>query len=144
MVDRLTENTWMNGTSSTPNPGDETIDPGVWAELQQLMGSEAEQVLAELIDSYIEDTARQLALIEAAGRSRDRVGLARAIHTLRSPSASLGALRLATLCSDLEAHLRGDATAGNWPDERLDTLLSEADRAMAALKALDPRHGRHS
>lgn len=134
----------MNDTKQAPDPCDGTIDPTVWAELQELMGPETDDVLAELIDSYLEDTTRQLTLIQEASRNRNPVGLARAIHTLRSPSASLGALKLADLCSDVEGRLRGDDPLGHWPPEHLDTLMAEAERAMAALKARGSHHGRQS
>jgi HPt (histidine-containing phosphotransfer) domain-containing protein len=60
-----------------------------------------------------------------------------AVHSLRSPGASLGARRLAELCSDIEDALR--STAAPWPQESIDQLMLESGRVSEALRRMRPR-----
>lgn len=69
-----------------------------------------DQVLAKVIESYLEDSpallkAMQLGLASLKGiSSQERIiELQRAAHSLKSSSATLGAIALAQLCKELEA-----------------------------------------
>ena len=74
--------------------------------------------------------ARQFADARAAG---DMQGVRHVVHTLKSSSASIGALALARLCAEIETAIRSDALAA-LPD-RLDAM----DRELAAvLQAVTP------
>jgi HPt (histidine-containing phosphotransfer) domain-containing protein len=132
-------------SSPEPSAGDtvptDPIDAVTWAGLLELMGADGTDVMAELIDSYLEDTTGRLAEIRAAHRSGDAMRLRRSAHALRSPSASLGAWAVAGLCAEVEEGLRHGSGAVNWPEVRIDRLMAEAERAMAALKARHPHHG---
>jgi HPt (histidine-containing phosphotransfer) domain-containing protein len=56
-----------------------------------------------------------------------------AVHTLKSSSASIGALRLSCLCAEIEAAVRQEALAG------LPGLLDDVDRELAVvLQAVQP------
>jgi HPt (histidine-containing phosphotransfer) domain-containing protein len=75
--------------------------------------------------------ARQFGEARAAG---DMQGLRHVAHTLKSSSASIGAVALARLCTEIETAIRAEAFT-SLP-ERLDAM----DRELAAvLKALTPR-----
>jgi HPt (histidine-containing phosphotransfer) domain-containing protein len=117
------------------------IDPMIWANLLELMESESSEFLAELIDSTMEETSRQLALIRKANEPLDPIALRHAVHVLRSPSASLGAAPLAALCGEVERNLHDVATAQCRITIGSDGLLSEAERVRTALQARHPRHG---
>jgi HPt (histidine-containing phosphotransfer) domain-containing protein len=57
-------------------------------------------------------------------------------HTLKSSSASVGALDLSRLCADIERRIRQDETEGL--ESLLDGMVTESDRVLAVLKpALD-------
>jgi HPt (histidine-containing phosphotransfer) domain-containing protein len=94
-----------------------------------------------MIDSYSEDASALLATIREATDRRDAIVLRRAVHALRSPSASLGAVALASICADVEKDLRYAADVAVWPPAGIDALLTEAERAMVCLQARDPRRG---
>ncbi len=55
-------------------------------------------------------------------------------HTLKSSSASVGALALARACADVENHLRLDPGRELTPD--IQRLLAEAAAALAAVRAM--------
>jgi len=120
-------------------PGDGPIDAAVWQELVDLVGSEGEAAVAELIDLYLEDAMQRVGAIVTALPSGDAAKIGTAAHALRSPSASLGALRLAALCRDVEDGLRD--TAAPWPQESIDRLLQESGRVTEALRHRRPPGG---
>jgi HPt (histidine-containing phosphotransfer) domain-containing protein len=57
-------------------------------------------------------------------------------HTLKSSSASVGALRLSQLCAEVEQALRQGSGVGVL-DAQLDELLGEAQRLLGVLPAAD-------
>jgi HPt (histidine-containing phosphotransfer) domain-containing protein len=122
----------------TPSP--EVIDPQIWQELLALGGHEPEAMVEELLDMYLEDIPRQKASIMEACHSRNYPALAATAHALRSPSASLGALRLADHCRCVELAARpldSDPTKDPEPlDSLIEPLLREIDRVVACFASL--------
>jgi HPt (histidine-containing phosphotransfer) domain-containing protein len=60
-------------------------------------------------------------------------GIRHVVHTLKSSSASIGALALARLCAEIESSIRAEAFA------TLPERLDEMDRELAAvLQAVTP------
>ena len=70
----------------------------------------------ELLETYLADTPVQLDAMTAAVEADDAAALVRPAHTLKSSSASLGAMRLSARARELEVAGRSGA-------------LSPADRA---------------
>jgi HPt (histidine-containing phosphotransfer) domain-containing protein len=66
---------------------------------------------------------------------RDAAGMRHVAHTLKSSSASIGALRLSTLCAQLEAAVRGDAVDDGL-DAQIDALCAEVQTVRPALDQL--------
>ncbi|MBW4531390.1 MAG: response regulator [Aphanothece saxicola GSE-SYN-MK-01-06B] len=116
--------------------GDDPIDAAAWEELAQAMGDGAAAVLQELIDLFLDDAMRLVSALVMAHQYHDAPAMIAAAHTLRSPSASLGALRLAGLCAEVEESLRSDPEL--WPQVRVDQLLVEAGRVSEALRQRRP------
>ena len=58
--------------------------------------------VVELIEAYLSDGAAHVAAIDAAFRGDDAEALVRPAHTLKSSSATLGAMRLAGTARELE------------------------------------------
>jgi len=118
---------------------DGTVDPideATWNELNQVLGDDSEDMLVELIDMYLQDALRQVSSIVMAHQLKDDQAMIVATHSLRSPSASLGANRLASLCADVEDSLRSDPR--QWPEEMVDALLIEAGKVSEALRRRRP------
>jgi CheY-like chemotaxis protein/HPt (histidine-containing phosphotransfer) domain-containing protein/anti-sigma regulatory factor (Ser/Thr protein kinase) len=90
----------------------------------------------ELLDMFLEDSARQLEQLGQALAASDH-GLARRVaHTLKSSSASMGAMRLSALCKQAEEILRdtGRLDEGDW----LDRIGAARRAAGAAITSLPP------
>jgi len=109
-----------------------TIDPTVLQELKEMMGEDSSEVLAEVIDSYLNDAPILLQAIHTAVAQEDVAGLERAAHALKSSSATLGAIPLSEFCKELEAMGR----VGTIQDglERASQLEAEYVRVKAILQ----------
>ena len=107
------------------------IDPDAFARLADITGDDP-VFLAELVDTYLEDGAAQVAGIRAAAGTDDPAALVRPAHTLKSSSASIGAMLLAEQCRLLEA----DARAGAVSDlaSRVEAIATEFEAVRAALR----------
>ena len=111
------------------------IDPEAFARLLDITGGELEFV-DERVDTYLEDGVQLVeALRDAAGR--DAVGdLVRPVHSLKSSSVNVGAVRLGELCRTLEeAARRGDVShPAEWV-ERVASAFDDARRELLAERA---------
>jgi HPt (histidine-containing phosphotransfer) domain-containing protein len=94
------------------------IDPVVFARLREITGDDPD-FLAELVDTYLKDGDAQVRALQEA-QAGDLAGLVRPAHSLKSSSASIGAMALAERCRTLEA----DARAGQ---------VDDVDGAVAAI-----------
>lgn len=138
------DNQWNDGGVAMASLSDvdsrgvevDPIDVTAWEELQQALGDEADAMLRELIDLYLDDAMRLVSTVVMAHQYRDPQGMITASHSLRSPSASLGALLLASLCGQVEEALRCDPD--QWPQDTVDHLLVEAGRVSEALRRRRP------
>jgi two-component system, sensor histidine kinase and response regulator len=110
------------------------LDANVLASLRTLRGPEAGSLLARVVRIYLEDAPTQLEAGRAALESRDAPSLRRAVHTLRSSSANVGASCLSELCRQLEV----DLTDGWRSDahERLAQIDAEFTGVREALESL--------
>jgi HPt (histidine-containing phosphotransfer) domain-containing protein len=116
---------------------DPAIDQETLRRLLDITGGDPAFV-DELIDTYLQDGEAQIEAMRAAEASGDVAGLVRPAHTLKSSSASIGALALADHCRTLEA----DARAGTVPDaaDRIDaaaTAFADARAALASARSVD-------
>ncbi|MBD2301158.1 response regulator [Nostoc sp. FACHB-190] len=78
------------------------IDLSFLQELKNMAGSDGENLVAELIQVYLEDTPMRIQIIQEAMKVGDRIKLQKAAHALRSPSVSIGAVNLGDICETLE------------------------------------------
>lgn len=109
------------------------IDPQALQNLENTLGEAASKVLAEVIDSYLENAPQLLEVIHAAVLSKDAASLQQAAHTLKSSSAVLGATSLSQLCQELEATGRAGTVEGGA--ERMLQLRAEYEVVKTALQA---------
>jgi HPt (histidine-containing phosphotransfer) domain-containing protein len=82
-------------------PEGEVIDCQVLTALLDSLGGDV-AFLKELVEAYLDSTPGLLAAMRQAATAGDAVGLQRTAHTLKTGSASMGALALAALCKQLE------------------------------------------
>ena len=78
---------------------DPCIDVTVFENLKAMMG---EDFIGELIDAYFEEAPQLIGQIEQALASGDAVVFRRAAHSLKSSSASFGAMQFSASAKELE------------------------------------------
>jgi PAS domain S-box-containing protein len=93
--------TMSNQNQFSPEDLADILELRILEELKEMTGDDTD-VLGEVIDSYLEDTPQLLSQISQALESQDAKLLQRSAHTLKSSSASLGALNLSDLCREIE------------------------------------------
>jgi|LNFM01.1.fsa_nt_gb HPt (histidine-containing phosphotransfer) domain-containing protein len=126
------------GTDPHPAPAAQAptaLDAAAIARLRELDPSGQQGVVVRVLTTYDSSLRRLLAQLEAG---RDQAAtVASVAHTLKSSSASVGALRMAAACADIELRLRAGDDARLQDDvERLlregrDTLCSVAELLKA-------------
>jgi HPt (histidine-containing phosphotransfer) domain-containing protein len=112
-----------------PNPT--TIDPKVFEELKENVGAD---FVGELIETFLTDAPRMFAEMHQALGTGDAEGFRRAAHSLKSNSATFGALPLSALAKELE--MMGKAGALDGASGKLTQLEAEYKKAEDALKKL--------
>lgn len=109
---------------------DDPIDPTVFADLVEMTGGEMEFV-DELVDTFLEDGARQIDALQAAVAAGDVEALVRPAHSLKSGSLNVGAMHLGGLCRELEEAARSAAVPD--VDSRVAAITSAFGSASATL-----------
>ena len=113
-----------------PAPTASALDTGIIGDLVDVMGDE----FPDLVRVYLEDTPKNVALLEQAARQRSMDGIIAPSHSLKSTSANLGALRLSELAKRLEHGARsGELTE---PLILVSELKREFQQVAAALTEL--------
>jgi HPt (histidine-containing phosphotransfer) domain-containing protein len=77
------------------------IDRSTFDRLLESFGGDAD-FLAEMLDVYFDDSPAQLAAMEVALAAGDAEGLRRAAHSLKSNSATFGALAFSAQAREIE------------------------------------------
>ncbi len=110
-----------------------TLDATALKRLGDLDPSGESRLLERVLGAF-QSSSQRLAAQLADARVRDDLPAIRlVVHTLKSSSASIGALELARLCAEIEASMRAGACCGLA--ERLDVV----DRELCAvLQAVTP------
>lgn len=99
--------------------------------LRNVAGTQANEVLGELIDCYLEDAPRRLQTIRNAVEQGNARTLHNSAHSLKGLSISLGANCLAEICQALEMIGRAGTTLDT--SNLVDQLAVEYERVEAAL-----------
>lgn len=108
----------------------DTVDRDVLKGLLESLGGD-EEFLAELIQTYFDDSPVQLAAMETALAAGEAEGLRRAAHSLKSNSANFGALTLSATCRELEEMAKAGALAD--AAGKVAQVTAEYESARAAL-----------
>ncbi len=109
------------------------IDSTALARLRKLQPPGSPDIIGELIDLFLRETPAKIAAVRQAVEQRDAAKLAKAAHSLKGSSASLGARALARVCAELETRGKtGELTAA--PD-LIAELEAEFERTRLALAA---------
>jgi len=124
--------------AAAPLPTPPGLDPKAWARLHASLGIRAGDLLPGIVRSFAHESEGLLATARAALSEERSDELHRAVHTLKSTSASFGALELSALCRDAEARAKEHEIASLAP--LLDRVGEELARVRLALDTL-PGYG---
>jgi PAS domain S-box-containing protein len=100
-----------------------SIDAKTLETIRALQRQGKPDLLARVINIYLEDSLRLLEALRQALSHGDGVGLKRQAHSLKSSSANVGAMRLAELCAELEAN--GERESMDWIGQRITRIEKE-------------------
>ncbi|MFZ5549863.1 MAG: Hpt domain-containing protein [Pseudomonadota bacterium] len=109
------------------------LDAASLDQLSQLDPTGGSGFVARVLGTYVRSLERHEAEARQASEARQWDHLARAAHTLKSASASVGALVFSGLCADVEGHIRQQAYDRLEP--ALDQFFREAARVREAVLA---------
>jgi len=109
------------------------LDADALARLRELDPQGTGRLLERVLRAFESSASRLARQFREARAAGDMQGIRHVVHTLKSSSASIGAVALARLCAEIETSIRSEAFAA-LPD-RLDAM----DRELAAvLQAVSP------
>jgi CheY-like chemotaxis protein/HPt (histidine-containing phosphotransfer) domain-containing protein len=106
----------------------ETLDRGMIAAFQQADAAGGADFTLTLIDQFLREAASQIETLRDAARRSDAPALKATAHSLKGSSMTMGAKRLADLCS------RAEDAAGCQSDGGAATLLAEIDRELVCVR----------
>jgi signal transduction histidine kinase/DNA-binding NarL/FixJ family response regulator len=109
------------------------LDQATLDGLRALESPDHPTLVADLMATYLNNSAELLDATRAALEAQDAEGVNRSAHALKSSSANAGALPFSTLCRELEAMGREGDLAG--AKDLFERLLAEHRRVIAALRS---------
>jgi len=112
------------------------LDPEAIRRLRELDPSGSNKLLERVVTAFSGSLDRLLPELARAraGTTPDLAVVRHITHTLKSSSASLGAMALSARCADIEAMARDGRVDGL--SEQLDAMLHDIHQVRAALAAL--------
>ena len=113
------------------------IDPTNLNSYRDVMGEEAEEFIADLIDTYIRNSSELLRDLRQSLNAKDVAACQRASHTLKSTSATLGVTVLTTLSAEVEAI--SESGSLNGVEEKIARMEAIYPQVKAALLAMRGR-----
>ena len=115
-----------------------SLDAEALSRLRELDPKGENKLLERVLRAFQSSAARLMPQLETARLANDRATVRLVAHTLKSSSASIGALALSQVCAQVEALIRADSADG------LDPLLHQLRQALAAaLNAIERLLGDH-
>ncbi len=113
-----------------------TLDANALAGLRDLDPQGRNGLLERVVKAFQDSLARLAPQLREAMAAGEIKGIRHVAHTLKSSSASIGALRLSALCAELEAAVRSSALEGL--QARVDEVCAEIENVKPALDQLTP------
>jgi HPt (histidine-containing phosphotransfer) domain-containing protein len=112
------------------------LDPASLQRLHELDPLGENRVVERVLRAFEASLTRLLPQAALALQQGDQEALRHVVHTLKSSSASVGALELSRGCGEIENRLRLQQLDGL--DQRLSVLQAEGERVLAAVRGLLP------
>ena len=113
---------------------DGVLDAGALDRLRELDPSGENHLLERVMKAFDTSLERLLPQLQDAQASHDLTGIRHVVHTLKSSSASIGALKMSQICAEIESMVRREVTQGM--DDRIVALQAEVPIVVAATRRL--------
>jgi signal transduction histidine kinase/DNA-binding response OmpR family regulator len=123
----------LHAPAQPSQAGKDSLDLDTLARLLSELGGEF-NLLAELIQSFLEDAPRLLTELDTYATSRNPEGTRRIAHSLKSNTADLGAKEMYALCKDLEALAKEGIL--DRASEMTEMIKIEYDRVQSRLNEI--------
>ena len=123
----------LNNSGSAGTTGRPALDAAAMAELRALDPDGKAQLVKRVLVTYQGSLARLVEQLAQARAANAWDQVSRVAHTLKSSSASIGALELSAVCADIERLLRAGEEAAVPP--LLDRFRTEVGRVELAVQA---------
>jgi PAS domain S-box-containing protein len=127
------------GSASTPpgpasdEDGAPAVDPSALDSFARELGGAAAEVVAEIVETFLSDAPTLIGQMREAVRTSNPIVLDRASHTLKSSSATVGALVLSARCRAIEEEARAGHATGLG--EAVEAVEREYERVRRELEA---------
>ncbi len=117
----------------TPAPPTGLLDPKALENLRKLVGQDDPDFFVSFIDNFLVNTAKLLKDLYSAAEQENRTVIHRTAHTLKSSSASCGAVQFSGLCKQLELVAR----TSEMPEihQLVEQIKLEYEKVKLALEA---------
>lgn len=116
---------------------DSVLDPASLNQLRSLDPTGGDLFLRKVLETYIRSLDKQVEAASAALGAGQYDDLSRAAHSLKSASASVGALKFSRLCERIEHAIRRQELGG-VPSDMAEFTREAATVRAAALRLLGP------
>ncbi|MDX2495410.1 MAG: response regulator [Desulfuromusa sp.] len=123
--------------TSEPTESD-VINQKALENIRALQSEGAENILNKIINLFLDDTPKQLEKLHQALHDKDANTVRSVSHSLKSSSASLGALSMSALLKELEEKGRTNSLAG--ATELFDQVKNEFQKSIDPLQAETVKH----
>ena len=117
-------------------PDDPLLDPAALQRLRELDPTGSSRLVERVFKAFADSVERLRPRLLAALAAGDADGLRHVAHTLKSSSASLGAIKLSRLCAEMESMARQGLSDGMTG--RTTELCAEIDVVLLALQHTTP------
>jgi two-component system, sensor histidine kinase and response regulator len=120
--------------AATQARGTASLDAAAVSGLRELDPEGRNGLVERVVKAFQESLARLAPQLLSAMQANDAKVIRHVSHTLKSSSASIGALRLSSLCAELEAAVRAGVSEGL--EVRVEAICAEIENVKPALEQL--------
>ncbi|WP_159098935.1 response regulator [Aquabacterium olei] len=121
-------------TAAAADADASVLDAEALKRLRELDPRGDNRLLERVVGAFETSVSRMLPQLEDAMRAQDQTAILHVAHTLKSSSASIGALKLSQLCAEIEHMIRRQT--GEDLNPRIREIPAETERALRGLRAL--------
>jgi HPt (histidine-containing phosphotransfer) domain-containing protein len=115
-------------------PHGEIFDAEALRRLKELDPRGDNRLLERVAKAFENSVGRLLPQMDEAFKMNDSAAIMHVAHTLKSSSASIGALKLSQMCAEIEAMIRRQT--GEDLSSRIREIPLEADKVLEGLRQL--------